>query len=85
MMTTNASESFNGVLKGASALSIQALIVRTYFRLVKFFWIRREEAEQWNTSLTPKAKVQSCRMGGVNQKRIYLHCYLKRRGTILYL
>ena len=53
MMTANASESFNGVLKGARALPIQALIVRIFFRLVKFFR-KRWEAEQWNTSLTPK-------------------------------
>jgi len=30
MMTINASESFNGVLKGARALPIQALVVRTW-------------------------------------------------------
>jgi len=54
MMTTNTSESFNGVLKGARALSIQALIARTFFCLVKFFQTRREEAEKWNKLLTPK-------------------------------
>jgi len=54
MMTTNTSESFKGVLKGASALRIHVLIVRIFFHLVKFFRTRHEEAEQWNTSLTPK-------------------------------
>ena len=37
VMTTNALESFNGVLKGAQALPIQTLIARTFFLLVKFF------------------------------------------------
>ena len=55
MLTTDASESFNGVLKGARG-SIQALIARIFFILVKFFRTRREEAKQWNTSLTPKNK-----------------------------
>jgi len=36
-MTTNASESFNNVLKGARSLSIQALIIRTFFCLVNCF------------------------------------------------
>ena len=54
MMTTNTSESFNDVFKGARALPLQALIVRIFFRLVKFFRTRREEAEQWNMLLTPK-------------------------------
>ena len=42
------------MLKGARALPIQALIARTFFRLVKFIRIRREKTEQSNTSLTPK-------------------------------
>ena len=54
MMTTNAPESLNGVLKGAQALSIQALIVRIFFRLVRFFRTRRGNAEGWNKPLTPQ-------------------------------
>jgi len=53
MMTTNASK----LQRCVRALPIQALIVRIFFRLVKFFR-RREEVEQWNTSLTPKNKIK---------------------------
>ena len=35
VITTNASESFNGVLKGSPDLTIQALIAKTFFRLVR--------------------------------------------------
>jgi len=51
VMITNASESFNDVLKGDQALSIQALIVRILFYLVKFFQTRWENAERWYKSL----------------------------------
>ena len=54
VMTTNALECFNGVLKGVQALPIQTLIARTFFLLVKFFQIRREITERWYTLLTPK-------------------------------
>ena len=40
MMTTNCSD-FNGVLKGARALPIQALVARTLYKLVKYFYKRR--------------------------------------------
>jgi len=45
-MTANASESFKSVLKGAQDLSIQALIARSLFHLVKFFQALWENAEK---------------------------------------
>ncbi|XP_020270620.1 uncharacterized protein LOC109845760 [Asparagus officinalis] len=54
MMTTNCSESFNGVLKGARAMPIQALVARTFYRLNKYFVKRREDGAKWGTLLTSK-------------------------------
>lgn len=54
VMTTNASESFNGVLKGARSLPIKALVARTFFRSVEYFCKRRETADAITTRLTPK-------------------------------
>ncbi|XP_020262206.1 uncharacterized protein LOC109838151 [Asparagus officinalis] len=54
MMTTNASESFNGVLKGARGMPIQALVAKTFYRLNKFFVRRRELGENMRSQLTPK-------------------------------
>jgi len=45
-MTTNCLKSFNGVLKGARALPIQALIARTFFQLVTFFHTCREKVKK---------------------------------------
>jgi len=53
-MTTNVSENFNDVLKGARVLPIQALIVRIFSRLVKFFQTGQKNAERWCTPLTLK-------------------------------
>ena len=52
IMTTSCSESFNGVLKEARALPIQAFIIRTFFRLVTFFHTRREKVKNWKSPLT---------------------------------
>jgi len=46
MMTTNASKSFNDVLKGTLTLPIQALIAIIFFYLVKFFRRRQREMVQ---------------------------------------
>ncbi|XP_020242978.1 uncharacterized protein LOC109821202 [Asparagus officinalis] len=54
MMTTNCSESFNGVLKGARAMPIQALVARTFYRLNYYFVKRREDGAMWASFLTPK-------------------------------
>ncbi|XP_020245215.1 uncharacterized protein LOC109823346 [Asparagus officinalis] len=54
MMTTNCSESFNGVLKGARAMPIQSLVARTFYRLNSYFNKRREDGVDWTTRYTPK-------------------------------
>src|SRR4051812_43450601 len=54
MMTTNCSENFNGVLKGARALPIQALVAQTFYQLVKYFYKRRTTAVSWTTMHTPR-------------------------------
>ena len=42
-MTTNMSEVFNSVLKGAHNLPITALVQLTFFRLNSYFVARREQ------------------------------------------
>ena len=42
-MTTNMSEIFNGVLKGARSLPFTALVQLTFFRLNSYFVARREQ------------------------------------------
>ncbi|XP_030924517.1 uncharacterized protein LOC115951450 [Quercus lobata] len=42
-MTTNTSECFNGVLKGARGLSIAAMVKFTYFKLVAYFHDRHKQ------------------------------------------
>ena len=54
VMTTNASESFNGVLRGARSLPIRALVARTFFRSVDYFCHRREFGGNYTCRLTPK-------------------------------
>ncbi|PKU67608.1 hypothetical protein MA16_Dca017684 [Dendrobium catenatum] len=44
-MTTNASESFNGVLKRASGLLIQALVIAIYYNVVALHLRRTEMVE----------------------------------------
>ncbi|KAL6321966.1 hypothetical protein AAG906_035881 [Vitis piasezkii] len=43
IMTTNMSEVFNSVLKGARSLPITALVQLTFFRLNSYFVVRREQ------------------------------------------
>ncbi|PKU84564.1 hypothetical protein MA16_Dca017951 [Dendrobium catenatum] len=47
IMTTNASECFNGVLKRARGLPIQGLIMSIYYNLVALFLRRSAEAQKW--------------------------------------
>ncbi|XP_020254466.1 uncharacterized protein LOC109831538 [Asparagus officinalis] len=54
MMTTNCSESFNGVLKGARAMPIQSLVTRTFYRLNAYYNKRRGDDIDWTTRYTPK-------------------------------
>ncbi|XP_020249694.1 uncharacterized protein LOC109827143 [Asparagus officinalis] len=63
MMTTNCSESFNGVLKGARAMPIQALVARTFYRLNAYFNKRRIDSANWTSKYTPKNEI-------ILQKRI---------------
>ena len=58
IMTTNASESFNGVLKGARSLPIKALVARTFFRSVEYLYKRREKGEGLNSKPTPKLEAK---------------------------
>ncbi|KAK8949388.1 hypothetical protein KSP39_PZI005704 [Platanthera zijinensis] len=44
-MTTNASESFNGVLKRSRGLPIQALISATYYHCITMFLKREEDSK----------------------------------------
>ena len=46
MMTTNLSEVFNSVLKGARNLPITACVQLTFYRLVNFFSTRRGFAQE---------------------------------------
>ena len=50
IMTTNMSEVFNNVLKGARSLPITALIQLTFFRLNNYFVARREQGDNILTS-----------------------------------
>ena len=43
IMTTNMSEVFNSVLKGAQSLPVTALVQLTFFRLNSYFVARREQ------------------------------------------
>ncbi|KAI0516186.1 hypothetical protein KFK09_008858 [Dendrobium nobile] len=47
IITTNASECFNGVLKRARGLPIQGLIMSIYYNLVALFLKRSAEAQKW--------------------------------------
>ncbi|KAK8949490.1 hypothetical protein KSP39_PZI005277 [Platanthera zijinensis] len=46
-MTTNASESFNGVLKRSRGLPIQALVSATYYHCIAMFLKREEDSKNW--------------------------------------
>ena len=43
IMTTNMSDVFNSVLKGACSLPITTLVQLTFFRLNSYFVVRREQ------------------------------------------
>ena len=43
IMTTNMSEVFNSVIKGARSLPVIALVQLTFFRLNSYFVVRREQ------------------------------------------
>ncbi|KAI0520548.1 hypothetical protein KFK09_008024 [Dendrobium nobile] len=47
IMTTNASECFNGVIKRARGLPIQGLVMSIYYNLVSLFVRRSTDVEKW--------------------------------------
>ncbi|XP_077242449.1 uncharacterized protein LOC143882961 [Tasmannia lanceolata] len=56
MLTTNAAESFNNVLKGARELPIAALVDHTRWKVQDYFHLRRKAASEWKTHLTYNAE-----------------------------
>ncbi|XP_077237210.1 uncharacterized protein LOC143878882 [Tasmannia lanceolata] len=56
MLTTNAVESFNNVLKGARELPIAALVDHTRWKVQEYFHLRRKAASEWKTHLTHNAE-----------------------------
>ncbi|XP_077252047.1 uncharacterized protein LOC143891337 [Tasmannia lanceolata] len=66
MLTTNAAESFNNVLKGARELPIAALVDHTRWKVQEYFYLRRKAASEWKTHLTHNAEkwlARSCLYG----------------------
>ncbi|XP_068666529.1 uncharacterized protein [Aristolochia californica] len=57
VLTTNMSESFNNVLRGARRLPIQALVAVTFHRLNKYFVERHEFARKMTSFCTPSVDV----------------------------
>ncbi|XP_068647036.1 uncharacterized protein [Aristolochia californica] len=57
VLTTNMSESFNNVLRGARRLPIQALVATTFHRLNKYFVERHEFAKKMTSFCTPSVDV----------------------------
>ncbi|XP_068652065.1 uncharacterized protein [Aristolochia californica] len=57
VLTTNMSESFNNVLRGARRLPIQALVAATFHRLNKYFVERHEFARKMTSFCTPSVDV----------------------------
>ncbi|XP_068638996.1 uncharacterized protein [Aristolochia californica] len=53
VLTTNMSECFNNVLKGARSLPIQALVASTFYRLNKYFVKRHEFAGKMTSFCIP--------------------------------
>ncbi|KAK8954504.1 hypothetical protein KSP39_PZI002341 [Platanthera zijinensis] len=66
-MTTNASESFNGVLKKVRGLPIQALVSSTYFHCIGLFIKRREDASKWDSEGISKFVPKIKDMIGINE------------------
>ena len=83
MMTTNISEVFNSVLKGARSLPITALVQLTFFCLNSYFVARRELCANRLTSdeqFTPYVDAQI--QGGVvkaGSMEIFLYDHVQSR------
>ena len=92
-MTTNKSEVFNSVLKGAQSLPVTALVQLTFFRLNRYFVARKEQSynrltsdEQYTPYVDAKIKAHVVKAGSFdinlydhNQGRF--HVKLKRGRT----
>ena len=82
-MTTNMSELFNSVLKGARSLPFTTLVQLTFFRLNSYFVVRREQGANRLTSdeqLTPyvDAQIQG-RVVKVGSMEIVLYDHIQGR------
>ncbi|XP_077225027.1 uncharacterized protein LOC143858256 [Tasmannia lanceolata] len=67
VLTTNAAESFNALLKGARELPIAALVEQTRWKLSDFFQYRQKAGTKWTTRLTPNAEdwlAEQCILAG---------------------
>ncbi|XP_077230123.1 uncharacterized protein LOC143863321 [Tasmannia lanceolata] len=67
VLTTNAAESFNALLKGARELPIAALVEQTRWKLSDFFQYRQKAGTNWTTRLTPNAEdwlAEQCILAG---------------------
>ncbi|XP_010660151.1 uncharacterized protein LOC104881478 [Vitis vinifera] len=70
IMTTNMSEVFNSVLKGARSLPVTALVQLTFFRLNSYFVVRREQganrlasSEEYTPYVDAKMKANVVKVG----------------------
>ena len=70
IMTTNMSEVFNSVLKGACSLPITTLVQLTFFRLNSYFVVKMEQSanrlasnEEYTPYVNAKSKVNVVKAG----------------------
>ncbi|RVW43332.1 hypothetical protein CK203_070261 [Vitis vinifera] len=79
IMTTNMSEVFNGVLKGARTLPITALVQLTFYRVNSYFTVRREHGasrlasgEEFTPHIDAKIKAKVVK-AGAHEVLLYDH------------
>ena len=94
MMTTNMSEVFNNVLKGARSLLVTALVQLIFFRLNTYFVARREQGcnrlasdQQCNAYVDAKIKAHVVKAGSFeivlyDHNQGQFHVKLKRGQTL---
>ncbi|PKA65735.1 hypothetical protein AXF42_Ash013150 [Apostasia shenzhenica] len=91
-MTTNTSECFNGILKHARGLPIQALVCVTYYRTVDLFLKRQKNVVGWESKaispyiprvrvmLRKYTKVESCAFPiRINYNELEVNGYISRK------
>ena len=83
IMTTNMSEMFNSVIKGACSLPITTLVQLTFFRLNSYFVVRREQGtnrlasnEEYTPYVDAKIKVNVVKAGS---HEIVLYDHIQRQ------